>query len=75
MIGIALNLDYLKNKNLGYDKNNVIYFPSEGKIAESQEIFISEIKNIPGIIDASSALHAPMGNGGGIKCYCRCLSP
>ena len=64
IVGILViykQIEYVQNKNLGYDKNNVIYFPSEGKIAESQEIFLSEIKNIPGIIDASSALHAPMG--------------
>lgn len=44
---------YLQNKSLGYNKDQVIYFESEGKVPGSVEAFLSEIKNIPGVAGAS----------------------
>lgn len=46
-------IDYVQNKNLGFDKNNVIYFEAEGK---SSEAYLNEIQKIPGIEMASSML-------------------
>ncbi len=54
-------IEFVQTKNLGYDKNNIIYFPLEGKIVENLETSLAEIKNIPGIVNASSTLHTLMG--------------
>jgi putative ABC transport system permease protein len=44
----------VETSNLGYDKAHVIYFETEGKVAEKLETFLAEIKNIPGVVNASS---------------------
>lgn len=51
---IYSQLDYVQSKNLGYDKSNVIEFSNEGNIGKNQAAFLAELKNIPGIVNASS---------------------
>jgi putative ABC transport system permease protein len=46
-------MEYIQTKNLGYNKDNIIYFDKEGKITEHQDAFLSALKNIPGVINAS----------------------
>jgi hypothetical protein len=43
----------VQTKNLGYNKDNVIYFRLEGNLVKNKETFIQELKNIPGVINAS----------------------
>lgn len=45
---------FVQNKNLGYNKDNVISLPIEGKVAENPETFLAEVKRIPGVVNASS---------------------
>ncbi len=47
-------IDFVQNKNLGYDKDNLIYFETGGKVAENAETFLAGVKNIPGVVNASS---------------------
>jgi putative ABC transport system permease protein len=56
-------IEFLQQKNLGYNKDNLIYFEMEGKIKEHAETFISELKNIPGIVNASSIAQSMVGGG------------
>ena len=51
---IYKQMEYVQKKNLGYSKDNIIYFNLEGKVPEHQDVFFSEIKKIGGIINASS---------------------
>ena len=46
-------MEYIRSKNLGFDRDNIINFTAEGKIAEEPETFLSEIKKIPGVMNAS----------------------
>ncbi|MDR7132706.1 ABC-type antimicrobial peptide transport system permease subunit [Algoriphagus sp. 4150] len=47
-------IDLIQTKNLGYDKDNVIYFDSEGFKGIDQDLaFVSELRNIPGVSHAS----------------------
>jgi len=48
-------IEFIKNKDLGFNKENILYFDIEGRVAENWDAFLSEIKNIPGIINASSS--------------------
>jgi putative ABC transport system permease protein len=48
-------IEFVQNTNLGYDKDNVIYFDVEGRVKENAETFLSEIKRIPGIQNAASS--------------------
>jgi putative ABC transport system permease protein len=61
----------VQTKNLGYNKDNIIRFSSEGKLREGLATFLTEIKNIPGVVTASSVEGDLLGNpghsGGGIN--------
>lgn len=56
-------IGFLQSKNLGYDKDNVIYFEVEGRVRENPETFLSELKRIPGIQNAASSTHDMVGHG------------
>jgi putative ABC transport system permease protein len=47
-------MEYIQTKNLGYVKDNIVYFDKEGRVAANLDAFLSEVKNIPGIVNASS---------------------
>ncbi len=47
-------MEFIQGKNLGYNKDNLIYFNAEGDVPAHLETFLSEIKNIPGVVNASS---------------------
>ena len=55
-------IEFIETKNLGYNKDNIIYFNSEGKLAENRDAFLSEIKNIPGVENASAAGFSIIGS-------------
>ncbi|MGA7722884.1 MAG: ABC transporter permease [Ignavibacteriaceae bacterium] len=46
-------MEFIQSKNMGYNKDNIIYFDKEGKIMDHQDSFLSELKNIPGVVNAS----------------------
>ena len=46
-------IEFVQNKNLGYDKDNVIYFEQEGKVMKSRDALLDELKKIPGVTSAS----------------------
>jgi putative ABC transport system permease protein len=58
-------IEFVQRQNLGYDKDNVIYFDVEGRVKENAETFLSEIKKIPGIQSAASSTHDMVGHGWG----------
>jgi predicted permease len=47
-------IEYVQTTNLGYTKDNIVYFEMEGRVEEMQESFLSQVKGIPGIVNASS---------------------
>ncbi|HEY9049887.1 MAG TPA: ABC transporter permease [Ohtaekwangia sp.] len=56
-------IEYVQHKNLGYDKENVIYFPIEGRVEKNRETFLTELRKIPGIVNASSIGQSMVGGG------------
>lgn len=62
---ISAQIDFIHSKNLGYDRENVIYFGNSGIGEESYNVFIDRISNLPGVISAASADHDLTGNHGG----------
>lgn len=60
---IYRQIEFVQTKNIGYDKDNVIYFQIEGKVKSSLETFLTEIKRIPGVINASSLGQNMVGGG------------
>lgn len=60
-------IEFVHTKNLGYDKDQIIYFDKEGKVAENQEAFYAEAKNIPGVVNISSIGSTLMGPSSSTK--------
>ncbi len=59
----------VQQKNLGFDKNNIISFTSEGKIKDDMQVFLDQLRNIPGVINATGMdgnLVGQHSGGGGI---------
>ncbi len=67
-------------KNLGYNRENILHFNAEikmengenflaygGKLEKNMETLIAEVKNIPGVLSASNFNHDLTGNHGGMK--------
>ncbi|MEM9895620.1 MAG: ABC transporter permease [Bacteroidota bacterium] len=46
---VGLQMDYALTKNLGYDRDNLLYFQREGKVRENSSAFIAELERIPGV--------------------------
>jgi len=61
VISVFQQVEFVQNKNLGYEKENVIRFQIEGKVESSLETFLAEAKTIPGVINASSVGHTLIG--------------
>jgi ABC-type antimicrobial peptide transport system permease subunit len=61
---IYKQIEYLHEKNLGYNKENVVYFETEGKIKNNVEPFLSAIQQIPGVRKASSMDRSFLGEYG-----------
>jgi putative ABC transport system permease protein len=47
-------LDFVQTKNLGYNKANTVAFEKPGNLTQQLESFLSEAKNIHGVVNASS---------------------
>lgn len=62
IIGILVvfkQIEYIKNKNLGFDRENVIRFNS-GSIGKHREAFRQDLKNIPDIISVGYSNQNPL---------------
>jgi hypothetical protein len=57
-------ITFVQHKNLGYDKDHLITFETEGRVTERTETFLAEVKKIPGVVSASSKLGDFLGNSG-----------
>ena len=51
---IYKQIDYVQSKNLGFKKDNVLYFETDGKVKTTVDQTLSMIKKIPGVVNASS---------------------
>ena len=60
---IYRQVSFVQNKNLGYEKENVVYFPLEGKVRTSLETFLIELEKIPDVMAASSIGQSMVGGG------------
>ncbi len=63
MVVVFRQIQFVQNKNLGFNKDDLIYFPMEGKIKSSLETFLAELNKIPGVIKASSISESIVSDG------------
>lgn len=54
-------IKFVQTKNLGYDKENLIYFAMRGRVGEQTETFLAEAGKLPGIAGISTIGHDLIG--------------
>ena len=58
-------IEFLQTKDPGYNKDNILYLKTEGILEDKTDTFLSELKKLPGIINASSIGNNLMGHNSG----------
>ncbi|GAA4050856.1 ABC transporter permease [Hymenobacter glaciei] len=61
VVVVNAQLAFLQRQPLGYDKAHVLRFDTGGKAARQQTAFLSEVKKLPGVVQASSVLGGFLG--------------
>lgn len=62
---IQKQLHYIRSKNMGYTREQVLMLPSDSKITATINSFKSELKKVPGVMYVSRAQNAPHNIIGG----------
>nr|WP_294948299.1 ABC transporter permease [uncultured Mucilaginibacter sp.] len=56
---------FIQSTALGYNKDNMIRFDSEGRLSGNEEAFNAEVRKIPGVVNASFTQHNIVGRNFG----------
>jgi predicted permease len=59
---IYQQIQFIQNADPGYNKNNVLRLAAEGNLSTQQGVFVSALKNIPGVNNASVTYHRMVGH-------------
>jgi len=57
---------FIQSTNPGYNKDNIVRFYSEGSIQGKEDQFITEMKKIPGVVNASFTFNNMIGRNFGV---------
>ena len=61
VIVIYKQIQFVQNKNLGYNNDNVVYFSIDGEVQKNKQTFINELKKLPGVVNATHVSHSLIG--------------
>ncbi|MDW3191196.1 MAG: ABC transporter permease [Cytophagales bacterium] len=50
---VSQQVDYVRSKNLGYDRENVITFARDGQLVNNMEPFMNRLATIPGVVHST----------------------
>jgi putative ABC transport system permease protein len=56
---ISRQVDYMQSKNLGFDKENLLYIPFQGDLISKYEVFKERVANSEGVESVSRSTNAP----------------
>jgi putative ABC transport system permease protein len=59
MIVIYQQVQYIQTKNLGYDRENLVYLPIEGDLSKNYELFKQRALQMPGVVNVSKMRNSP----------------
>ncbi|HJT72558.1 MAG TPA: FtsX-like permease family protein, partial [Chitinophaga sp.] len=59
MIVIYRQMAYVQSKNLGYDRENLVYIPVEGDMIRQYDLFKEQAAGIPGVVAISRMRQSP----------------
>lgn len=63
MMVVYRQIDYIQSKNLGFDRENMLYVPLEGDLSKNFKTFKEELINMPGIKSVTCAQSDPLQVG------------
>jgi putative ABC transport system permease protein len=55
VIIVYKQMDYLQSRDIGFDRNNVLYFEQEGTVNTNRETFLEELRNTTGVVNAAAS--------------------
>ncbi len=61
VIVIYRQIQYVQSENLGYEKDQLIYFSKEGNVDDQTDAFLQRVNEIPGVQTASTIGHDLIG--------------
>ena len=66
---IFRQMELIQTKNLGYDRDNLVYFEREGNLTDQSDAFLAELNNLPGVEKAalSGFMVGGMNSTGGVS--------
>ncbi len=67
-IVVFRQVKYMQNKNLGLNKDNVIFFNQNEQIPQHREAFKEELNNIPGVLSVSFTFNNPLDVNSSLTC-------
>lgn len=56
---ISQQVDYMQSKNLGFNRENLLYVPFQGDLINKYEVFKEQLLNEPGIENVTRSTNAP----------------
>ncbi|WP_299533458.1 ABC transporter permease [Ulvibacterium sp.] len=59
---IYQQIEFTQSRNLGYERDNVVYFKLEGKVKDQLQTFMSEVEQLPGVKNAAGTTHSMIGH-------------
>jgi ABC-type antimicrobial peptide transport system permease subunit len=65
VIVVYKQIDFIQQKNLGFNKENIVTFSNEGTLRKNPTLFLEQVRNIPGVFQASTMSGDLIGNHGG----------
>ncbi|WP_221622329.1 ABC transporter permease [Larkinella rosea] len=67
MIVMYRQMQFVQTKNLGYDRENLVYIPIEGDLVQKYNLFKEEASRMPGIRAVSRMRNSPTVNDHGVS--------
>jgi ABC-type antimicrobial peptide transport system permease subunit len=58
-IVVSGQMNYIQNKNLGYNRENLLYIPLEGDLIKNYDLFKNEASKMPGVQSISKMKESP----------------
>lgn len=62
-------IEFTQKQNIGFNKDNIIYFEAEGELELKLQTFLEEVKRVPGVQMASSTAHSFVEGGNMASTY------
>jgi len=58
---IYQQVQFIRSASVGYNKENIVRFTAEGSIQNNEETFLSEMQQVPGVVNAAYTYHNIVG--------------